>query len=518
MPTALPSYGLVFVIAFALYVGFYLIPLWTRGRALRLGGLETLREALRRDLDREPAAALDMSALNPPKRSAREAADETSRIGPLSDTEEGAPEPSPSVPQRNARERLVALSALRMDYGGGVVQEAVDQVRAQFPDGAFQRFETERLPAVATFAERVGAARTMAGLFVLIGLFFTMVRLNGVVGAIADAAGGAAMAPEQFLSTMGALMDGIGGAFDASIAGLGLMVVALVAVGGMDLRASGRLHRLERTVTHELLPGLADLRERIMPNLTLGDLLAETAGHLAVLGTTVRGLTVNLDASLAGLGDRIADMMGDFGSFQHQYAKLDDLLRHIAEASTHLRDTMGTLNVAAHHIGDPLDAFNKTLLRHLETVADSVATTRDGFETLGEQVAAVAGQTDAAIGRIEQTATGTLGVSATAQQATLADLARQSTAIEAHFTRLAAALGGASVVRIDESLGRMDRAVDRLAQVEDAPQTLFAWLRDGLARRRRSTAPRVDGASRVASPAPTLPSDLSTRPDPTDSP
>ncbi len=498
----LPSYGLVFAGAFAVYAAFYLIPLWSRGRALHLGGLETLRETLRRDLDREPA--LDTSVLNPPKRSAREAADEASRLG-SPDAAAAMPPAAPVVPQRNARERLVALAALRTDYGTGAVQEAVDQIRAQFPDGAFQRFEIERLPAVAAFGERVGAARTMAGLFVLIGLFFTMVRLNGVVGAIADAAGGAAMAPEQFLTTMGTLMDGIGGAFDSSIAGLGLMVVALVAIGGIDLVAAGRLHRLERTVTHEVLPGLADLRERVMPNLTLGDLLAETATHLATLGTTVRGLTVNLDASLAGLGDRIADMMGDFGSFQHQYARLDDLLSRIGDASTQLRDTMGTLNVAARRIGDPLDAFNKTLLHHLETVADSVAVTRDGFETLGEQVAAVAGQTDTAVGRIEQTATATFGASAAAQQATLADLTRQSADIEAHFQRLAAALHGASAARIDESLGRMESAVDRLAQVEDAPQTLFAWFRDGLARRRRPTAPRLAAAARRPIPPPEQP-------------
>ena len=165
-----------------------------------------------------------------------------------------------------------------------------------------------------------------------------------------------------------------------------------------------------------------------------------------------------------------------------------------------------------------LDEFNKTLLRHLETVADSVAATRDGFETLGEQVAVVAGQTDAAVGRVEQSAAGTLGASQSAQQATLADLARQSAQIEAHFKRLAEALGQASSVRIDQSLGRIDRAVDRLAEAEDAPQTLFAYLRDGLARRRpraRRVAPEA-----LATPRPTTfldPSDAPTA-DPADLP
>ena len=520
--TPFPTYGLVFAGAVALYAAFYVVPLIARGRALRLGGLDSLLDALRRDLDTETARPA--ATLNPPKRLAREAADETTRLVELdmldSRTE---PEQRPAelpVPQKQAAERLARLPALRTDYGAGVVQETVDQIRAQYPDAAYQRFEAERLPSVAAFAERVGAARTMAGLFVLVGLFFTMVRLNGVVGSIADAAGGAAMEPAQFLATMGALMNGIGGAFDSSIAGLGLMVLALAAVGGIDLVAAGRIHRLERAVVHTVVPGLADLHDRLMPSLTLADLLAETGAHLRTLGHTVHGLTASLDDSLAGLGDRIADMMGDFSSFQHQYAKLDDLLKNIGAASTHLAETTGALKGAARRIGDPLDEFNKTLLRHLETVADAVAATRDGFETLGEQVAAVAVQTDTAVGRIETTATGTLGASSDAQTRTLAGLATQSAAIEAHFGRLADALGRASQVRIDQSLGRIDRAVDRLAEAEDAPQTLFAWLRDAVSRRRpaasAASAPRPDAAEALATPP--RPTSFFDRPTDTDRP
>ena len=498
------TYGFVFLGAAILYVAFYLVPLVTRGRALRLVGLGSLLDALRRDLDTE--TALPTAALNPPKRSARETADETTRLvgldlfDPRAPGPEGRPaEPPAAVPQKQAAERLARLPALRTDYGDGVVQEAVDQIRAQYPDAAYQRFEVERLPTVAAFAERVAAARTMAGLFVLVGLFFTMVRLNGVVGAISDAAGGAAMEPAQFLATMGALMNGIGGAFDSSIAGLGLMVVALAAIGGIDLVAAGRIHRLERAVVHTVVPTLADLHDRLMPSLTLADLLAETGTHLRTLGTTVHGLTASLDDSLAGLGDRIADMMGDFSSFQHQYAKLDDLLKNIGAASGHLAETTGALKGAARRIGDPLDEFNKTLLRHLDTVADAVAATRDGFETLGENVAAIAVQTDAAVGRVEAATAGTLGASTDAQTLTLGRLAAQSAAIEAHFGRLADALGKASQVRIDQSLGRIDRAVDRLAEAEDAPQTLFAYVRDAFSRRRRpaaGTAPRRDAAPR----------------------
>ena len=480
------TYGLVFLGAAVLYAVFYLVPLVARGRALRLVGLKSLLDALRRDLDREAVAAA------PVPLTAREKADESARrvvvpggAAPPFLRLAGEPE---RAPQTQAAERLARLPALRTDYGDGGVQEAVDQIRAQYPDAAYQRFETERLPTVAAFAERVAAARTMAGLFVLVGLFFTMVRLNGVVGAISDAAGGAAMEPAQFLATMGALMNGIGGAFDSSIAGLGLMIVALAAVGGIDLLAAARIHRLERAVVHTVVPGLADLHDRLMPSLTLADLLAETGLHLRTLGTTVRSLTTGLDGSLAGLGDRIADMMGDFASFQHQYARLDDLLKNIGAASASLAETTGALKTAARRIGDPLDEFNKTLLRHIETVAGSVETTRDGFEALEEQLAAVAVRTDDAMARSEASAGNLLGESAAVQKATLDRLAAQAAAIEVHFDRLAEALGKASQVRIDHSLSRIGRAVDRLAEVEDAPQTLFAYVRDAFRGRRRPPA------------------------------
>ncbi|HEX8298245.1 MAG TPA: hypothetical protein VF594_03720, partial [Rubricoccaceae bacterium] len=74
------------------------------------------------------------------------------------------------------------------------------------------------------------------------------------------------------------------------------------------------------------------------------------------------------------------------------------------------------------------------------------------------------------------------------------------------------ALGTASQVRIDQSLGRIDRAVERLAETEEAPQTFFAWLRDGFARRRARPRPdRPAGthrdADRLTHSLPALPPD-----------
>lgn len=490
------AYGLVFAGAVALYAGFYLVPLWRRGRDLRPFGLDSLVKAVRHDLDEETRAAL--AAVNAPRRTPRETADEATRSADLfadpSDRLAALAEaPRPVPPPRRGAERLARLVSLHASYGDGVVQEAVDAVRAQYPAGAYPGVGVDRLPAVTAFAERAATARTTAGLFVLIGLLFTMVRLNGVVGAIADAAGGAQMRPEQFLATMGALMNGIGGAFTSSIVGLGLMLVSLLFVGAIDWTAAGRVHRLDRAMTRQVIPGLAEIHERLMPALTLSDMLAETSAYVRTLGGAVRTLNAGLDRSLDGLGDRIADMMGDFESFQHQYARLDDLLKTMGEASGHLRDTTRVLSGAARRIGDPLDEFNKTLVRHLETVADAVGVSRDGFAALGEQIAAVALQTDASVGRIAASADAAAGESAAAQHAGLARLAAQSAAIEVHFARLADALGKASSTRVEQSLGRIDRAVDRLAEVEDAPQTLFAFLRDRLTRRRPEafSAPRI---------------------------
>ena len=41
--TPFPSYGLFFTAAVVLYAAFYLVPLWSRGRALHVGALDTLR-------------------------------------------------------------------------------------------------------------------------------------------------------------------------------------------------------------------------------------------------------------------------------------------------------------------------------------------------------------------------------------------------------------------------------------------------------------------------------------------
>ncbi len=419
MDAVATAYPLVFLGAAVLYLVFYVAPLVREGARLSPKGLDLISQALERDLAEVEAEQ---------RPSASPTADDTPAAGS---------EAPADTPQTWAAERLGRLEVLRKTYEG-VVAEAVDQIRAQYPDGAYQRFEIERLPAVAAFSERVGAARTMAGLFVLLGLLFTMIRLNGVVGAIAQAAGGAALSPEAFLTTMGGLMDGIGGAFDSSIWGLALLVIALAIVGAVDWVAQRRVHRLESGIVHEVIPALSELQDRLKPNLTLADLLAETGSHLQRLSRTVAGLTGELDTSLSLLGDRIGRMMDDFRSFQDQYAKLDDLLAHLRTASKDLSATTGALELAARRVGDPLTSFNKTLLTHVETVVDWVEVSRAGFMQLSHEMASVREHSDRLVEGLARAAETGFGEGLASHRATLAALDRQTAEMQRHLQTVAA--------------------------------------------------------------------------------
>jgi methyl-accepting chemotaxis protein len=320
-----------------------------------------------------------------------------------------------------------------------------------------------------------------------------MIRLNDVVARIAAASGQSTMDPAQFLEEMGRLMGGIGGAFDSSIYGLALLVVALMLVGAIDWVAQRRVLRVERFVVHELVPGLADLHDQLLPNLSMADLMTETRDQLRSLGETVAGLSVGLDGSLSALGDRIRDMMADFNSFETQYVRLNDLLGHMGEASTHLRDTTGALRGAAQRIADPLDAFNKTLVQHIETVADAVAATHAGteaaernFARLGEQVAAVQAHTEGVVEHLARVAGRQLDAGADRQQQALDEVRAQTARLHESLARVSDALDKATQVQIAGTLQRLDATVGALD--ERGPQTLFAWTRQGVRRLFRRSA------------------------------
>lgn len=453
------NYWIFFVAAAVAYVVFYLVPLLRALGTLTPEGLDRLTKQLDEDV-------ATVTAEGRPGRRGKPVADvstktdsvwasdddvrlDDSPIGPDADAPsdddwaEEEEEEEVVSGQRWATERLNRLDSLQGDYQG-IVKEAVDQVHSQYPDGAYQRFEIERLPAVASFAERVGAARSMAGLFVLLGLLFTMIRLNGVVQEIAQAARGQTLEPEAFLERMGSLMGGIGGAFDSSIYGLMGLVGALVVVGAVDWVAQNRVLRVEQTIVGTVIPKLATLSDRLKPNLTLADLLADTGAHLEELSGTVGSLTGELDVSLSKLGDRIGRMMDDFRSFQDQYARLDDLLKHMRQAAQGLDRTAAKLENAAEGVNAPLSKFNQTLLTHVTSVVEWVDVSRAGFETLSNEMAAVREHSDRLVEGLARAAEDGFGESLKAHQQAIGSVERQATSIERRLEAMIEALDRAA--------------------------------------------------------------------------
>ncbi len=329
------AYYLVLLAYAAFYAAVYLLPLARAAGRLRPGdSLKRLTEALaeeHRVLDAERART---AAPTPAGAATGDGAPDDERADAAGD------EPDTSA-HRRSTERLLTLPALRARYDSPLVQEAVDQLRVQYPGGAYQHVALDRLPSFSAYAERLGSARTMAGLFVLLGLLLTMIRLDGVVDQIGGAAAGVSMTPESFLASMGQIMTGVGGAFLSSIWGLGLMLGFLLVVALVDRRTQNGLNAAEAAFAGGVVPGLADLHTRLMPDLTLGDLLAETGLHLRTLNRTVDGMTDGMARSLAGLGERIETVLRDFGTFQDQYVQLNDLLKYIREASENLSRTTG---------------------------------------------------------------------------------------------------------------------------------------------------------------------------------
>lgn len=402
--------------------------------------------------------------------------------------------------QAQATRHLYNLPPLAASYRSDIVQEAVEQVRAQYPAGAYQRFRLEALPWYGAYAERAAAARNMASLFVLIGLGLTMIRLNGVVGRISevssasknsgvsDASGASQMSSDVFLGEMGRIMNDIGGAFLASIWGLALMVAALLVIGLVDRVVQRRLQRLEQTVVLEAIPLLTRLHERYMPSLTLPDLLADTGEHLLTLNHAVGGLTDGLARTLSGLSDQIDNMLDNFRSFQQQYVMLNDLLKHLGEASTNLKDTTRAIDGAARRLVDPVDECNATLLRHLETVADAVSVSREGHEVVSGDLAQLHARFDALLAEVREHSAGFYERGLAQQEATRAEmeeyikyLITQSEKVERQMEAAAEAFRAstppqlaATLQDLGTAVGALNATASRLGDLDVSP-SLFAW-------------------------------------------
>jgi hypothetical protein len=401
-------------------------------------------------------------------------------------------EPAPEV---SSKDYLQSLPALTATYESDLVQETVRSIRSEYPSGQYQKFSLDSLPWVGAYGERVAAARTMAGLFVLIGLGLTMIRLNDVVARIGETSGAAGMTNEAFLESMSLIMHDIGGAFLASIWGLLLMVFAVALVGLLDRIVQSRLQAVEQIVANDFIPTLTQLQDRVSPTLTLADLLKETGHNLNTLNGAVGGLTSGMSSTLAGLGDQIENMLDNFRSFQQQYVMLNDLLKHLDEASKNLKDTTRSIDGAARRLVSPVDEFNATLLKHLETVADSVEVTREGHKNVSETVLSLHAHVDALLMEMKTSSTAHLeGASSrqTEMQEQLEEYVKfmmsQNEQVTAQLQSTAAALSASAPPQMLAAIQSLDRTVSRLERstrhMNGEPSTLFSWTA-GLARRGR---------------------------------
>ena len=382
-----------------------------------------------------------------------------------------------------AMERLTGHRALVAVYPSPLVQDAVDRVRAQYPGGAYQRVDVEQLPSYAVYAERLGTARTMAGLFVLLGLVLTMTKLNGVVGEIAKIT----QAPTDqagFLAAMSDLMTGIGGAFTASIWGLWLMLAALAILAVIDLFAQRAVSAVDRAFSGHVVPDLARLHQSLAPDLSLGDVLAKTSTSITGLNLTVDGLTRGMAASLSDLGEQIREMLQDFGRFEKHYVQLSGLLHEIGTAGATLQKVTRGLDGATQRLAEPLDDFNRNvgehlaLVRtHLETVGDATTAHIEGYRETTTQLQTVQAHGDETVQAIQNLLTTRVAGIERQQVEALRTFQKQAQETNARL---------ATLIGVLEKPPARSAAPAARGSALDAhgglPPTLFLWVAGGVQR------------------------------------
>lgn len=365
---------LLFVVGYLLfYVVAYFAPLIYR---VASGSVKTDTNELKRRIDIEVTK----------ERRRHTGGTDTARADDA-DVAEGLDPSAEPAEETDADEEAVAASekedpdtlrsrTLESSFSAPMVAQAVQQLKTRFPDGDYRTFDIDQLPAYGTYTERLSSAQSMAGIFVLMGLLGTLLKLNEVVKDIGAAAGTETMEAAVFLDQMGSIMNNIGGAFLSTIWGLVLMVIFLVLIGAVDRFRQRHIDRLDEVVQTAVVPGLVELQRMRAPNLSMGDLIEETSGLLTELNTSVEGLTTGMQASLAGLGDKINTMMQDFGSFQRQYAKLDDMALSIRKFVDQAEEVTDAIKGAGHALANPISEMNRdlnhTIREHMAMVGDAI--------------------------------------------------------------------------------------------------------------------------------------------------
>jgi len=251
----------------------------------------------------------------------------------------------------------------------------------------------------------------------------------------------------------------------------------------------------------------------------------------------VRSLSDGLDSSLAGLSDRIADMLNKFGSFDDRYVKLDDILRSTSDAASRLAKASERLDASGQALRSPLAAFQGRIDALLELQTEALGRTQLDYDRLASEMQAVQVSTHGAAERAERLLQQALSAVQTQQQQQAQEQAAQLSALQeglaqfVHgaraFQPTATALQAAadaqarvtqqmhqSAARFADSGETMRRAAQQFQRngPQTVPPSLFSWLYNGLVslgEKASGTPPaeweRAPRTSGDGAPAPSVP-------------
>lgn len=263
--------------------------------------------------------------------------------------------------EERAKEKLIHVPVLEAEYSNEMVGQAMKSLASAFPTPAFRNVSIYDTPSYQSYAAKASAAKKMAGVFVLLGLTGTMIKLDGVVATITELTGDTSIEPQVFLDQMGELMNGMGAAFLNSILGVSLMIFFLVLVSVVHRVALAKIYKVEHVLCYEVIPFLSDYQERLKPELSLAEIVNSTGKQLRQLDRSVVQMTTGMSSSLAGLGERIRTMLEEFGTFQKQYSMINDWVGTLRESTERMKDAADKLRDSGERVRAPIDEVNETL-------------------------------------------------------------------------------------------------------------------------------------------------------------
>jgi chromosome segregation ATPase len=275
-----------------------------------------------------------------------------------------------------------------------------------------------------------------------------------------------------------------------------------------------KLDRLDATIQGDVVEQLAELQRIHAPDLSIGDLIEQTGGLLTSFNGAIDDLSEGMLTSLGKLGDRIEVMMQEFGSFQQQYAQLNDLIVQLRTHGDNISDVTTAIQSAARTLQNPIDRFNQeigqALERHMATVEQALAAQGDDRQAMQQRLMEVQRETGRTLADLRSLVSDhldhnddladrvdayieTMEARSAEQRQAVADelearvklLAEQSERIEAALQETAEALKAANSQDLARVLERMDEEVNTTAKrLSDVTKKM-----DG-------SAQRMDGSAR----------------------